>query len=90
MNHQEYHAKFTIKDIEIKTDKNFNNYYLLHFENSNYPKGYAFQNSVEKETLTILDNNPTKFINQRVNISYLLNQTFINTFLQVKSINLIN
>ncbi|WNE40222.1 MAG: hypothetical protein GBAus27B_000289 [Mycoplasmataceae bacterium] len=85
----EYQSKFTIKDIELKTDKNLNSYYLLHFDNSNYQKGYAFKNTLNPETWTALES-PWKLVNQRVNIAYSLNQTPFSTFLQVKSISLIN
>ncbi|WNE40753.1 MAG: hypothetical protein mread185_000210 [Mycoplasmataceae bacterium] len=89
MYNPEYQAKFTIKEIENKTDKNFNSYYLLHFENGNYQHGYAFKNSVAKETLNTLTNAPENFINRRVNITYSLNEINQYAFLQVKSITLI-
>ncbi|WNE41126.1 MAG: hypothetical protein mread185_000583 [Mycoplasmataceae bacterium] len=90
MNLHEYNSKFTIKDIETKTDKNFNPYYLIHFENSNYKYGYAFRNNLDSETLKILDDAPYNFINRLVSITYQLNQTLTSTFFQVKEISLIN
>ncbi|WNE40716.1 MAG: Acetyl-coenzyme A carboxylase carboxyl transferase subunit beta, chloroplastic [Mycoplasmataceae bacterium] len=52
MNLSEYSAKFTIKDIETKSDRNFNPYYLIHFENNNYRFGYAFKNTLNSDNWT--------------------------------------
>ncbi|WNE41243.1 MAG: hypothetical protein mread185_000700 [Mycoplasmataceae bacterium] len=89
MNQPEYTLRITIKDIEPKTDKNFNRYHLIHFDNSNYNHGYAFSNSTEKPTFDILTESPEKLVNRWVKIVYQINQTFNRSFCQVKSISLI-
>ncbi|MDR1670791.1 MAG: hypothetical protein LBR43_03675 [Spiroplasmataceae bacterium] len=89
MLNQEYTAKFTIKDIEPKQDKNFNPYFLVHFENSNHKLGYTFQSKMDKTSWDILKNTPYKLVNQRVNITYSFNYLTTHSFLIVKSISLI-
>ncbi|WNE40765.1 MAG: hypothetical protein mread185_000222 [Mycoplasmataceae bacterium] len=82
MFNQEYSAKFTIKDIEPKQDRNFNPYYLLYFENNNYKFGYAFKSIVNSENWTTLINTPEQLVNRLVKIVYQLNQTLTSTYFQ--------